>query len=611
MLTLDERAALLRRLDLLAHLDRVSLARLAASLEVVRVAAGATVCGIGDAGDALFVVSQGTFGVFDRDDHLLRSLRSGDHFGELALLTAEPRSATVRALAEGELLRLERDTFLRLLDESAAAARAVATALAHVVHGDTDAARASMTAMAPARASQRRSYVGLAIAASLLAVAALSPIGPARFLAILAAAIALWVTAAIPTFLTALGLVAALVLANVAQPWQTLSGFGSFGWLFAVSVLGIATVLGRTGLLLRIGIFLSERLPPSVRWQSAAFLVSGLVLTPMLPLAMGRVGLSAPLALNVAEALRLRDRSPESASIGMASWLGSGPLLFTFLNGSPACFLAWALLPRDVRDRTDWLYWLIATAPLALLVAVGSLAALFVLFRPRVAADARPAPERLALQRTVLGPVTRAEIVIVLALVGTVAGWASTPATHFEPGVIALIGFVIIALAGRADARTLATLDWGYLFFYGVALAIPTLVASYQLDRTLSENVAPLIQYIPVAQTVFLVGVILAGAVLRTVLLPEHVVLVVILVLYPVGVAVGVDPFVVAIGALATCILWYVPGQSPEYLVAYTASEGRLYSHQQARRMAFAYAAVVLVSFVVLQPYWHALGLLS
>jgi CRP-like cAMP-binding protein len=605
--TLDERADLLRGLDLLAHLDRVSLARLAASLETVPVTAQMAVCTAGDPGDALFIVSAGSFGVFDREGRELRTLRRGDHFGELALLTGEPRSATVRALSDGELFRLERAAFTRLLEESTSAARAVATALAHVVHGDTDAAHATAAMTAP-RVSRRRAYAGIGIAALLGAFALLSPVGPLRFFAILAAAIALWVTAAIPVFLTALGLVAAWVALQVAEPWQTLSGFGSFGWLFAVSVLGIAAVMGRSGLLLRIALLLSERLPPSVRWQSAAFFITGIVLTPMLPLAMGRASLTAPLALNVAEALRVRDRSRESAAIGLASWIGAGPLLFTFLTGSPVCFLAWGLMPRAVRDRTDWLTWLVATAPLALLVSVGSLVALFVLFRPGTAE--RPAPERLALQRTVLGPLTRSEIVIVLALLGTVAGWASTPATRFDPGVIALIGFVVIALAGRADARTLAGLDWGYLFFYGVALAIPTLVASYQLDRFLTNTVAPLVQNIPVAKPAFVVGVAGVAALLRSVLLAEHVVLVLILLLAPIAVVIGVDPFLVAVGALSMCVLWYVPGQSPEYLVAYTASEGRLYTHAQARKAAFAYAAVVLVSLVVVMPYWHGLGLL-
>src|SRR5690606_3524978 len=42
-------------------------------------------------------------------------LRAGDHFGEMALLSRRPRSATVHTLMKSRLLTLERDRFYELL----------------------------------------------------------------------------------------------------------------------------------------------------------------------------------------------------------------------------------------------------------------------------------------------------------------------------------------------------------------------------------------------------------------------------------------------------------------------------------------------------------------
>ena len=78
----------------------------------------------------------------------------------------------------------------------------------------------------------------------------------------------------------------------------------------------------------------------------------------------------------------------------------------------------------------------------------------------------------------------------------------------------------------------------------------------------------------------------------------------------PVAPTVGVDPWVAIVTILATFLLWFVPPQTPEYLVAYSGSEGRLYSHRQARRVSFAYAAVTLVGLALSIPYWHWIGLL-
>jgi hypothetical protein len=72
----------------------------------------------------------------------------------------------------------------------------------------------------------------------------------------------------------------------------------------------------------------------------------------------------------------------------------------------------------------------------------------------------------------------------------------------------------------------------------------------------------------------------------------------------------GISPWLAAIAILSLGLAWHVPAQSPEYLVAYGASHGRLYSHVQARRMAIAYAAIALAGLAICLPYWHLLGLL-
>jgi len=80
--------------------------------------------------------------------------------------------------------------------------------------------------------------------------------------------------------------------------------------------------------------------------------------------------------------------------------------------------------------------------------------------------------------------------------------------------------------------------------------------------------------------------------------------------LLPVAPRIGVDPWVVVITVLALSVAWFLPSQTVSYLVARSASEGRLFSHGQAQRFAFAYTALVLVGLAVSVPYWRLLGLL-
>src|SRR6266542_5319437 len=100
-------------------------------MDPVAVRAGDTVFTEGETGDALYIVVRGTFAVLSGPTaRRLNTIGPGHYVGELALLVDEPRSATIRADTDGEVLRLGRQQFTDLLGRDATAARAVATTLA-------------------------------------------------------------------------------------------------------------------------------------------------------------------------------------------------------------------------------------------------------------------------------------------------------------------------------------------------------------------------------------------------------------------------------------------------------------------------------------------------
>ena len=77
----------------------------------------------GDRPTAFYVVRRGRLAVEDqdpdsRDVQILRLLERGDAFGELGLLEAAPRAATVRAVDEAEVFEVDKGTFDRLLSDS-------------------------------------------------------------------------------------------------------------------------------------------------------------------------------------------------------------------------------------------------------------------------------------------------------------------------------------------------------------------------------------------------------------------------------------------------------------------------------------------------------------
>jgi MFS family permease len=116
--TIDERAVVpehelerLRVLPLFAPLPPATLEHLARSLVRVPAAPGTEVVRQGEVGDRFYLVDEGELDV-TIDGEAVSKLAPGDHFGEIALLRDVPRTATVTARTDAELLALEREEFV-------------------------------------------------------------------------------------------------------------------------------------------------------------------------------------------------------------------------------------------------------------------------------------------------------------------------------------------------------------------------------------------------------------------------------------------------------------------------------------------------------------------
>jgi NTE family protein len=118
-----EETAVRRRLSsvpLLSALDEPSLAALDAELKRVSVPGGQTLFRENDVADALYVVMSGCLGVSVSDGHgrdsLVSRVIAGETVGEMGVLDGGLRSATVQALRDTELLRLDKSSCERLVE---------------------------------------------------------------------------------------------------------------------------------------------------------------------------------------------------------------------------------------------------------------------------------------------------------------------------------------------------------------------------------------------------------------------------------------------------------------------------------------------------------------
>jgi MFS family permease len=115
--------SLLRHLPMFAPLPIATIENLAARAETEEHPTGTEIIRQGDDGDRFYLVDEGTLDVV-ADGHLRASLGAGECVGEIALLRAQPRMATVRATTPVRLVVLDRSDFLAGVSAHARSTRA-------------------------------------------------------------------------------------------------------------------------------------------------------------------------------------------------------------------------------------------------------------------------------------------------------------------------------------------------------------------------------------------------------------------------------------------------------------------------------------------------------
>jgi anion transporter len=696
---LEQRIAAVRALaevPVFAVLSPVDRAKLAGVLEDRYLEAGTVVFEAGGEGDALYILHDGT-----AERRVAGSAIGLIHpyavFGELALLTDEPRSASVVAATPiriwvlprhrfDPLLRGEPELMLHLTSaiglelartrrqlgelrsdlESWSAvlrrmqaedrSRDIATRFCDIARAferegrvsyalaayraagseedvkrlraaaPTDTASASTTPQSEAAdaisppsegASRRPRLITKEAAGFVLAIvpllfwttappAELSVEGWRALLTLIAAAI-LFATEALPEAIVALALLAAWVVTGNVTPSQALSGFATQPWVLVLAVLAIGVAVGHTGLLYRVALIALGRKPASFARRCLTLALVGTVVTPTLPNATSRTALAAPMVREVAEALGYRLGGKAATGLALASLVGFGQMSALFLTGSSVGLLVHGILPPEMRAQFDFTGWFIAALPLHLVLFVLALAAIVAFYRP--AAPAADVGDRLALQRAVLGPVRRDERLCLIVLAALITGFLTEPLHGVNGAWIGVAALVVLAMGGGVDATMLRSgVNWPFLVFFGAITSLATVFASLGIDAWLARILSGPIAALSGESLVFCLALAVSGFALSFIVRWQAAAPLLTLVALPAASAAQVHPFLVGLISIVSTHAWFLPYQSTVYLALYHGS-GELFTHAGARRLAFLWGVLVLISIAAALPVWRAMGL--
>jgi small-conductance mechanosensitive channel/CRP-like cAMP-binding protein len=157
---------MLAGVELFQSLTAEELERLANSAKLHLYAAGENLCRQGEPGDSFYVIREGRVAILvtgaNGNQVTAAHLSRGGFFGEMSLLTGEPRSGTVAAETDVEVLRVSKQDFAGLLQANAG----LAGRLAIVIQQRIEERRLAMaTSNTPEAAPEAHSLLALRIKA--------------------------------------------------------------------------------------------------------------------------------------------------------------------------------------------------------------------------------------------------------------------------------------------------------------------------------------------------------------------------------------------------------------------------------------------------------------
>jgi len=106
---------ILKKIPFFAELPDDDLSAISEKVQMQYYQAEHVVFNEGDPGDVMYIIKRGKVQVI-RDNTILAVLSDNSFFGEMALVSDEPRNATVKTVTDLEVLTLNKDDFRKLLE---------------------------------------------------------------------------------------------------------------------------------------------------------------------------------------------------------------------------------------------------------------------------------------------------------------------------------------------------------------------------------------------------------------------------------------------------------------------------------------------------------------
>ena len=522
--------------------------------------------------------------------------------------------------------------------------------------------------------AKRRIKLGCAAAGALAAAVLIAtcPIPGLSYqatavLGILIMAIVWWITGVLPEFVTAVVMAVLFVVVAGISVGATFSTFASSTWWLLLSAFTLGVGMKTSGLMRRIALAIVRKFPRTFRCQVIAQLVTGTVLGPLIPSLAVKGAMLAPLAMSIGDELGYERQGKRATGLFAAMLVGIRTVAPTIVSASVTGYALMATLPADVQEQFNMASWFVAALPWLVVVLVLNYFLIMGMYgrgeasacdavedspsdtvgapgnaqsleqsslrcgtrfvgAAECADSRRDEAESSAVESSRggtnegdnqsipdgLGPLSAVEKRMLAIILMTVVLWATEPFHHISAMAVGLAALVFMFVLKVIDVPAFKSgVNWTSLLFIGIALGLGSVFAEAGLNDWVMRTCGPAFQALAGNPYLLVLGIGVITVVLRFLIVSEVAYLNLLMAfLVPMAASVGVNPWVLGFSAYALVIAWFAKYQSPIYLAAFYAVDGKMAKHSELAKYCGVYLATCLAGLVVCVPYWQWMGLL-
>ena len=438
-----------------------------------------------------------------------------------------------------------------------------------------------------------------------------------RIMGVLVWAIIYWIGGVLPEAITGIIMATLFVILGgvpVGTAFNAMSG-ATIWLVIPVCMRGYG--VKQSGLLERVSLLILKVFPKNLLGRSLGLYISTFIVGPFIPSTMAKTVVLAPMVRGISETAGYEDNSKQAHALFLSYWSGLKSCSTMFITASVVSVALVGMLPEETAAAYGGIaQWAIASLPAMIPFLIICFLFIVMLYVRSgkggdASANAGVSADYVANRLKEMGSWKKEEKITGILIVVMVIFWLTKSMHGIPEWAIACIVSGLLFAFGVIDIKALNNgVPWSTIVFVAVAISIANVFSAAGISPYLQNALGPVTTGFFANPFLLVVAVVVFTFVVRFVIVSESGFLAIATaVLFPLCIANGVNPWIVAIILNAITNTFQIPYQSSLLIGTVGAMGEGFINYGETGKFNVFFNLAFLIAFLIATPIWLGMGI--